>query len=92
MADKIFTVDVDNYIEKRFWDGKFPHIRNRRVRVAWIAEYSHDNQRSIAEIAQDIGLTEMQVAAALLYYEQHKEEIDILEQAEYEEYKHLYED
>lgn len=89
MAEKIFTINLTDYIESRFWEGQHPHIRNRRVRVSWIAAYAHT--WGISQTALDLSLTESQVAAALLYYEQHKAEIDALESAEEEAYKHLYE-
>jgi uncharacterized protein (DUF433 family) len=91
IATKPLTLDVTNYIEFKFWDGKHPHIIGRRVRVSWIAYYMRDNKWGISDLARELSLTENEVAAAILYYAQHKDEIDALEQAEKEEYRHLYE-
>jgi uncharacterized protein (DUF433 family) len=91
LATKDLTLDVTRYIEFKFWEGKHPHIAGRRVRVSWIAHYLRDNDIGISDLARDLSLTENQVAAAMLYYEQHQEEIEAVESEEYEEYRPLIE-
>jgi uncharacterized protein (DUF433 family) len=86
------TVDLSKYIEVRIF-GERPHIRGRRIPVATIA-YSHqDPGWNVAELAYNFGLSEPQVLAALLYYEENKDLIDAQEvayQAELDEAYRLY--
>ncbi len=86
------TVDLRKYIEVRIF-GERPHIRGRRIPVATIA-YSHrDPGWSVSELAYNFGVSESQVLAALLYYEENKDLIDAQEaayQAELDEAYRLY--
>ena len=75
------TVDLTKYIEARFF-GKRPHIRGRRIPVAMIARRARANGWTVAETAYDFSLSEAEVLAALLHYEEHKETIDAQEAAE----------
>ncbi|MBZ0318595.1 MAG: DUF433 domain-containing protein [Anaerolineae bacterium] len=78
----VATIDLTEFIERRFF-GDRPHIRDRRVPVASIAYNAYDGEQwSVSELAFQFTLTETQVLAALLYYQEHKEEIDLLEVAE----------
>jgi uncharacterized protein (DUF433 family) len=72
-------VDLSKYIELR--DNR-PHIRGRRLPVAFIAAAERTNHLSIAELAYQFTLSEEQVLAALLYYREHKAEIDAQDQAD----------
>jgi uncharacterized protein (DUF433 family) len=86
------AVDLSKYIEARYF-GERPHIRGRRVPVAAIACYSTPKRRSVEEPAYDYTLSEPEVLAALLYYAEHKDEIDaqeVREQAEMDEMYRLY--
>jgi uncharacterized protein (DUF433 family) len=67
------TVDLSKYIEMR--DGR-ANIRGRRLLVSFIAGAAIVNGLSNAEIAYEFTITEAQVTAALLYYYEHREEID----------------
>ena len=69
------TADLSKYIDFKFFSER-PHIRGRRIWVSMIAANDQANQWRIAELAADFSLTEEQVLAALLYYRQHKDEID----------------
>jgi uncharacterized protein (DUF433 family) len=80
MTDQHLTLDLTKYIETRHF-GARPHIRGRRVPVAMIAYGHHDQQMSIAELRDAYTLSESEVLAALLYYNEHQEEIDTYEQA-----------
>ena len=87
-------VDLSKYIEVRLFEDR-PHIRGRRVPVATIAYNARTNNWSLPELAYQFTLSEEQVLAALLYYAEHKEEIDAQEAAELEkmaEMKRLYGD
>ena len=75
-------VDLSKYIEMR--DGR-PNVRGRRLRVAFVASAHRENNLSIAELAYDFTLSEEQVLAALLYYREHKEEIDRQDAADIQE-------
>lgn len=67
-------VNLSKYIDNTLMSGR-PHIRGRRVPV-WTVQASYEAGRSIAEIAYDFTITEEQIFAALLYYREHKAEID----------------
>lgn len=86
------SLDLSKYIEARFF-GERPHIRGRRVPVATVAYNHHTHGWNIAETAHNFGLSEAEVLAALLHYEEHKVEIDEQEkayQAELDEAYRLY--
>lgn len=69
------TADLSKYIDFKFF-GERPHIRGRRIWVSMIAVNEQANQWRITELAADFSLTEEEVLAALLYYREHKAEID----------------
>jgi uncharacterized protein (DUF433 family) len=67
------TVDLSKYIEMR--DGR-ANIRGRRLPVSFIAGAALVNGLSNAEIAYEFTISESQVVAALLYYFEHRDEVD----------------
>jgi uncharacterized protein (DUF433 family) len=76
MTDQTFpTIDLRKYIDRSKF-GDRPHIRGRRVPVSYLASDYHDNGWGISRLADEYTLTEAEVLAALLYYEEHKAEID----------------
>lgn len=75
------TIDLSKYIESRFF-GERPHIRGRRIPVAQIARRMRLNSLTIGETAEDFTLTEAEVLAALLYYEEHQSQLDAQEAEE----------
>ena len=82
-------VDLGKYIEIRLF-GERPHLRGRRVPVAMVVQRMRANNWTIAETAYDFTLSEAEVTAAILYYEEHKDLIDgqeIEAAQEYEEMK-----
>jgi uncharacterized protein (DUF433 family) len=95
MAENTMNIPVlvlDKYIETRIF-GERPHIRGRRIPVATIAYNAHTHQWGVTRLTREFGLTEAEVLAALLYYEEHKEQIDAQEkdyQAELDEAFRLY--
>jgi uncharacterized protein (DUF433 family) len=66
-------VDLSKYIEMR--DDR-PNIRGRRLPIMFIVITQQSDNTSIADLAYRYTLTEEQVLAALLYYREHKEEMD----------------
>ena len=66
-----------------FGFGERPHIRGRRVPVAFIAYNARTNAWDIAPLAYEFTLSEAEVAAALLYYQEHKDLIDAQEAEEF---------
>ena len=76
------TVDLRKYIEVRIF-GERPHVRGRRIPVATIAHHQQDPGWTVSELAYNFGLSEIEVLASLLYYEEHKEIIEAQE-AEYQ--------
>lgn len=86
------TVDLSKYIDTQFF-GVRPHIRGRRVLVALLVGFMKANQWTIADTVYNLTVSEPEVYAALLYYEEHKEEIDQQEVEElrlYNEMKEQY--
>jgi uncharacterized protein (DUF433 family) len=73
------NVDLSKYIEIR--DGR-ANIRGRRLPIAFIAAAERTNASSIAELVYQFTLSEEQVLAALLYYREHKAEIDAQDAAD----------
>jgi uncharacterized protein (DUF433 family) len=91
-AQAPLKVDLSKYIEVRIF-GERPHVRNRRIPVATIAHYAESQGWSVSELAYNFTLSEQEVLAALLYYGEHKEEIEAQEaayQAELDEMYRLY--
>jgi uncharacterized protein (DUF433 family) len=72
------SVDLRKYIEINFF-GERPHIRGRRIPVATIAYSAKSQGWDIAELSRQFTLTEAEVLAALLYYQEHESEIDAQE-------------
>jgi uncharacterized protein (DUF433 family) len=72
-------VDLSKYIEAR--DDR-PCIRGRRLPVMFVAAAEQANRLSIAELAYQFTLSEEQVLAALLYYREHKVEMDAQDAAD----------
>ena len=66
-------VDLSKYIEMR--DDR-PNVRGRRLPIMLIVLTQQENDLSIADLAYNFTLSEEQVLAALLYYREHKEEMD----------------
>lgn len=66
-------VDLSKYVELR---DQRPHIRGRRLPVVFVAAAQQANNLSIADLAYQFTLSEEQVLAALLYYREHKAELD----------------
>jgi uncharacterized protein (DUF433 family) len=80
-VDTPAPVDLGKYIETRLF-GERPHLRGRRVPVAMVVQRMRANDWTIAETAYDFTLSEAEVTAAILYYEEHKALIDAQEEAE----------
>jgi uncharacterized protein (DUF433 family) len=74
-------VDVSKYIEVRLL-GQRPHIRGRRIPVAMIVQRAKANGWTVAETAYDFTISEAEVLAAMLYYEENR---TFIEQQEIEE-------
>jgi uncharacterized protein (DUF433 family) len=67
--------DLRKYIDFKHF-GERPHIRGRRIWVSMIAANAETNQWSISQLAYEFTFSEEEVLAALLYYREHKDEID----------------
>lgn len=89
MSNLIGTIDLTKYIEQR-WFGARPHIRGRRIPIAVIIAYAQSHHLTIDEIAQDFALSTAEVLAALLYYEEYRQEIDAQEVADQATFDHLH--
>jgi uncharacterized protein (DUF433 family) len=72
-------VDLSKYIEMR---NDRPHIRGQKLPVMFIVAMKQENNASIGEIAYQFTITEEQVVAALLYYFEHKAEMDAQDAAD----------
>ena len=73
------AVDLSKYIE---WRDARPHIRGRRLPVMFVVAAEQANHLSIPELAYQFTLSEEQVLAALLYYREHKAELDAQDAAD----------
>jgi len=80
MTDQAPALDLSKYVEIRLF-GDRPHIRGRRVPIATIAYNAVSQGWDVARLAYEFTLSEAQVLSALLYYEEHKSEIDAQEAA-----------
>lgn len=81
------TLDLSHYIGER--DGRAVLKHRRRIWVSLIAANAYRARRSVLEIADDYGLTETQVLAALLYYVEHKAEIEAQDARVEEEFRDI---
>jgi uncharacterized protein (DUF433 family) len=75
-------VDLSKYIDVR---ENRATIRGRRLPVAFVVSAQQANALSIAELAYEFTLSEEQVLAALLYYREHKAEVDSQDAADAQE-------
>jgi uncharacterized protein (DUF433 family) len=85
-------IDLSKYIETRIF-GERPHIRGRRIPVATVAHSAQSQPWNVAELAYQFTLSEAEVLAALLYYEENKDVIEAQEtayQAELDEAQRRY--
>lgn len=79
-------VDLSKYIEMR---NDRPNIRGRRIPIMFIIGAKKAQNATIDELCENYTLSQAEVLAALLYYEEHQEELDkqdeqdILESREY---------
>lgn len=86
------TVDVSKYIETRLMEDR-PHIRGRRIPIAVVMLRVQQNNMTATEAAYDFGITEAEVLAALLYYQENQDKINAQieeEAAAFHEMKRLY--
>src|SRR3954451_19661895 len=75
MTDQAPALDLSKYVEVCLF-GERPHIRGRRVPVATIAYSAVSQGWDVTRLAYEFTLSEAQILSALLYYEEHKSEID----------------
>jgi uncharacterized protein (DUF433 family) len=80
---------LDEYIDKRYF-GERPHIRGRRILVSMVASNAEENQWGVSRLAEEFTLSETQVLAALLYYREHKDEIDQQDIEEKNQFDEMY--
>ncbi len=69
-------VDLSKYIEMR---NDRPHIRGRRLPIMTIINTQKATNYTVDELCYDYTLSRAQVLAALLYYQEHQEEMEQLE-------------
>lgn len=81
-------VDLSKYVETRLM-GDRPHVRGRRLPVVFVGEAFDVNGISISDIAYNFTITEEEVLAALLYYREHKAEIDARDVRDHQEWLEL---
>lgn len=83
------VIDLSRYIETKHFENR-PHVRGHRIPVSVIAYHARDNQWGIDELADAFSLSEAEILAAMLYYEQHKAEIDAQEAELNAQYRERY--
>lgn len=79
MTDKP-ALDLSKYVEVRIF-GERPHVRGRRIPIATIAHSAQSEGWGVAELSYQYTLSEAEVLAALLYYEEHHDHIEAQEAA-----------
>jgi uncharacterized protein (DUF433 family) len=80
MPEVSLDVDLSKYIDNSEF-GDRPHIRGRRITIAQIADTAANQSWDLDTVANEYTLTKAQVLAALLYYEEFREQVDALEAA-----------
>ncbi len=70
IAEKI---DLSKYIEMR---NDRPHIRGRKLPIMFIVSFQKANDSSVEDLCDGYTLSQAQVLAALLYYQENKELLD----------------
>jgi uncharacterized protein (DUF433 family) len=83
------TVDLRKYIDTFFY-GERPHIRGRRLLVSMIAANAELEGMTIAKLASEFSVSEEVILAALLYYREHKDEIDQQDTDEQQAFDDMY--
>jgi uncharacterized protein (DUF433 family) len=86
------TVDLRKYIDFKLY-GERPHIRGRRLPVTFVSALAAHEGLTISQLAYEFTISEEEVLAALLYYREHKAELDRQDeeaQKEFDEMKRLY--
>ena len=84
------TVDLRKYIDTSIF-GERPHIRGRRVPVSALAYNARSQGWSVPELAYQFTVSEPEALAALLYYQEHRAQIDEQEAAYQAELDEAYE-
>jgi uncharacterized protein (DUF433 family) len=82
-------IALNKYIDNTLF-GERPHVRERRILVSMIAANAAENQWSNLRLAEEFSLSEEEVLAALLYYREHKEEIDQQDAEEQKQFDNQY--
>ena len=80
-------VDLSKYIEMR---NDRPHIRGRRLPIMIVIGTEKANNYTVEQLCYDYTLSKSQVLAVLLYYQEHQEELDRLEELDRQEEKELF--
>jgi uncharacterized protein (DUF433 family) len=75
MDNALDVVDLRKYIDTQFY-GERPHIRGHKLLVTFIVAASQSQGWSVDELAEQFSISAEQAAAALLYYFEHKDQID----------------
>jgi len=90
-------LDLSKFIETRTFprlvddtEIERPHIRGRRIPVATIAHCAQNHGWGVGELAYNFGVSESQVLALLLYYEENSELIEAQEAAYQEDLDEAY--
>lgn len=74
-------VNLEKYIDHHFYAER-PHIRGRRIPIAVIAHNARDNAWTVPQLMEEFTLSQAEVLAALLYYEEHEDGIEAQEHEE----------
>ncbi len=72
------NLNLSKYIDLR---DERPHVRGRRIPVATIAHSARSQGWNVDQLAYEFTLSEAEVLAALLYYEENRDAIEAQEAA-----------
>jgi uncharacterized protein (DUF433 family) len=79
-------IEMPDLVLSRYVDttlfGDRPHIRGRRIPIAVIAHNALSRQLNIEQISYEFGISASESLAALLYYQENRDEIEQQEQIE----------
>jgi uncharacterized protein (DUF433 family) len=77
-SEMAINLNLSKYIDLR---DERPHVRGRRIPVATIAHSARSQGWTINQLAYEFTLSEAEVLAALLYYEENRDAIEAQEAA-----------
>jgi uncharacterized protein (DUF433 family) len=88
------TTDLSKYVELRPYEpvSAYPFIRGRRLPVSFIGRNYVNQHKTVAEIASVYSVSEEEILAGVLYYLEHRDEVEAVEEEVTEFYRPFFEE